>query len=215
MNAPLDLKNLERKAWVSYYQDGLLDIYIGLLLFCIAIMDALLAGIMNIWLRFLIYLILLGGAWLLYWAGKRFITIPRLGRVKFNAARRKRKIILVLILSAFVLLNVLLLILTIAARNNPETWGRLIPQAEPLGLFVGAYVGTAIALVAYFMDFSRGYYIALVYGITFALVEIFNTPAFLWIGGVLVIIPGVVLFVRFVRRHPLPPNEVTLDQPGA
>ena len=214
MNASLDLKNLERKAWVSYHQDGLFDLYLGLLLFCIALTNSLLVGVLDSWPRYIIFCILLGGSWLLFWAGRRFITTPRLGRVKFSAARRKRKIHLAIIMSFFVLLNVLLLFLTIAARNNPDTWGRFMPQAGIFGLFVGAYIGSAIALITYFKDIPRGYYMALVYGITFAAVEIFENPALYWIGGALIFIPGVVLFVRFLQRHPLPPSEVTLDQPG-
>jgi hypothetical protein len=146
---------------------------------------------------------------------KRFITIPRLGRVKFSAERRKRKTRLAFILSTFVLFNVLLIILTMLAKNNPEQWGRFKPQAEILGLFVGLYVGRAIALIAYFKDISRGYYIALVYAVTFAAVDIFENPALFWIGGMMVFIPGVVLFVRFLQNHPLPPSEVTLEPPGA
>jgi len=215
VNASLDLKNLERKAWVSYHQDGLFDLYLGLLLFCIAITNSLLEVGLDSWLRYLIFFILLGGSWLLFWAGKRFITTPRLGQVKFSAARRKRKVQLAIIMSFFVLLNVLLLFLTIGARNNPDTWGRFMPQAELFGLFVGVYVGSAVALIAYFKDISRGYYMALVYAVTFAAVEIFENPALYWIGGALIFIPGVVLFVRFLQRHPLPPSEVTLDQPGA
>jgi hypothetical protein len=215
MNTPIDLKNLERKAWTSFYQDGLWDIYLGLLLFVVALMTSVLYGLEAAWLRYLIYFVLLGGAWLLFWAARRYITIPRLGRVKFSAERRKKKARLALVMSAFVLINVLLIFLTIASKNSPDIWGRLMPHGLALKLFIGVFVGSAMACIAYFNDFTRGYYVALVFALTFAGTEILDSPVVFWIGGALVLIPGLVLFVRFLQQHPLPPSEVMHDQPGS
>jgi hypothetical protein len=212
MNAPIDLKNLERRAWTSYFQDGLWDIYLGLLLFILGLMTSVLYDMESRWLRYLIYFVLIGGAWLLFQAGRRFITLPRLGRARFNVERRKRKARLGLIMSAFLLLNVLLLFLTVAAGRYPETWGRFMPEGLALKLFIGAFVGSAMAFNAYFNDFNRGYYIALVFALTFAGTEILDSPAVFWIGGALIFIPGLVLLVRFLQHYPNPPSEVAHDR---
>jgi hypothetical protein len=215
MNAPIDLKDLERKAWTSFFQDGLMDIYLGLLLFILALVSTVLQGMSSAWLRYTIYFALIGAAFLAFWAGRRYITIPRLGRVKFGPERRRKRTRLAVVMSMFVLLNVLLIFLTVAAKNNPHTWGRFMPSELALNLFIGVYVGAAMAIIAYYKDFQRGYYIALVFALTFAGVEFLDNPAVFWIGGGLVFIPGLVLLVRFLRQHPIPPSEVMHDQPGS
>lgn len=213
MNDSLDTKNLERRAWTSYYQDGLWDIYLGLLLFILAVMSSAIGGTTAV--RLSLYLVLMGGAYLLFWAGRRWITLPRLGRVKFGAERRRKKTRLTLVMSAFVLLNVLLIGLTVAANNDPDTWGRLMPRGLALQLFIAVFVGSVMAVIAYFNDLARGYYFAVVFALTFAAVEMLDNPALFWVGGALVLIPGLVLLMRFLQQHPLPPGEVMHDQRGS
>jgi hypothetical protein len=66
-----------------------------------------------------------------------------------------------------------------------------------------------MVLLAYFNDFLRGYYIAFIVSLAvFALIW-FGQPIYLIIAGLLVMIPGVILFVRFLREHPLPPAEAS------
>jgi hypothetical protein len=60
---------------------------------------------------------------------------------------------------------------------------------------------------AYFNDFLRGYYIAFITSLAvFALIW-FGQPFYLIAAGLLIMIPGVILFVHFIREHPLPPAE--------
>jgi hypothetical protein len=204
MNDALDLKTLERNAWRSYHQDGLWDIYLGLLLWELAlILGSGLDWLENEWLRFLFYLVLLGGAWFLFWAGKRYITTPRLGLVKFGPARKRRKLHLALILGGFTLVTVILFILTLAAKNNNAS----LPPGLPVFLFSGLFVGAAIATIAWFNDYPRGYYIAVIYALCFGLGEYLDNFAIFWIGGLLVMVPGVYLFIRFLKEHPKPGVE--------
>ena len=79
MNQKLDLRKMEKKAWNTYYaQDGLYDILFGIMMVVGAIRTitdipwvtlGILAGILVIPL------------------GKRYITTPRIGRVKFGEER--------------------------------------------------------------------------------------------------------------------------------
>src|SRR5512139_947858 len=121
MNVPLDLKNLERKAWSSYFQDGLLDIELGMLLFALALIIPIMERMDTRWPGYLLFLMLFI-PWLLFLAGRRFITMPRLGWVKFGGERRKKKARLMLVMSAFLLLNILLLLFTVIANEDPDTW---------------------------------------------------------------------------------------------
>jgi len=73
---------------------------------------------------------------------------------------------------------------------------------------IGAmFVGPSVALIAYFKDFSRGYYIALLMAVAVFLMIFLNQPVYLLVCGALIILPGIVLFIRFLLTHPLPPAE--------
>ncbi len=71
------------------------------------------AGDSSRFLHFGLFLLGLGVAYLLFWGGKKYLTTPRLGQVKFGPRRHRRMITMVIVLSAVVLLQVVLLIGTI------------------------------------------------------------------------------------------------------
>jgi hypothetical protein len=175
-----------------------------LLLFILALMLTVLEGFIQGRLDYVFYLVFIGIAWWLFQTGRRRITIPRLGMAKFSVQRRKKKKRLALVMGAMVLVNVLLIFLTVAANRYPETWGHLIPGRLAMSIVIGVFAGSAIAFFAYFNDFTRGYYIAVVYGLTFILVEVLNNPLIFWAGGAFTLIPGLFLLFRFLRQHPMP-----------
>ena len=94
MSRDINLKELERKAWRSVFQDGLWDIYLGLLLMALAIYALLSKTKLPEAQQMVIYIGLMAASMLVLWAGKRFITLPRMGRVKFGprGKTRRRKI---------------------------------------------------------------------------------------------------------------------------
>jgi hypothetical protein len=216
MSDSLDLKNIEKKAFRSTYQDGLLDINMGGIILCMSFMDSTMDSEINTFLRFGLFI---GGLLLfnaVFWGGKKFITIPRLGQVKFSPHRQRRGLIMASVLAGIVLLQVFLLVGTILLWKNPQ-W------ATDLGLHttdrdlermvvavIGAlFVGPSMVLIAYFSDFMRGYYIASITALAVFAMIWFSQPIYLVIASLLIIIPGVVLFIRFLRQHPLPPAEAS------
>jgi len=207
----LNLKNIEKKAFRSTYQDGLLDINMGGVILCMSFLAYTMDGETNTFLRFGL---LIGGLLLfnaIFWGGKKFITIPRLGQVKFSPQRQRRGLIMASVLAAIVLLQVLLLVGTILLWKNPE-WATnlgLHTSNKDLERMVVAvigslFVGPSMVLLAYFSDFMRGYYIAFITALAVFAWIWFSQPVYLTIAGLLIIIPGVLLFVRFLRVHPLP-----------
>jgi hypothetical protein len=82
-------------------------------------------------------------------------------------------------------------------------------------LFICIFVGGAMALVAYAKDFKRGYYIAVIYALTFLAAELLELPWAFWVGGALVFLPGVILFILFLKNHPLLQTEETHGQTGS
>jgi hypothetical protein len=78
MNAPIDLKEMERKAFQSFYQDGIWDLFFGLMMFAMYTFT-LFDSIENKALRILgmLFIEIFAVFFLIY--GKKMITAPRLG----------------------------------------------------------------------------------------------------------------------------------------
>jgi hypothetical protein len=214
MSTSLNLKEIERKAFRSTYQDGLWDIYIGGIILSMTVLVGSGEGETFTPQRLLLYILGMGVFGLVFWGGKKFLTVPRLGQVKFGAQRKRRSLTLGIILAGIVLLQVIFVAGTALLRSHPE-WARglgfglaSLDYEHLLVAAVGAlFVGPSMILIAYFTDFLRGYYIALMLSLAVFLLIWFREPIYLIAAGLLVIIPGVVLLVRFLRQHPLPSTE--------
>lgn len=214
MSTPLDLHQLEKKAFRTIYEDGLLDINIAGVVASMALLAFQPEEDPSRWLRYGIFSIGMIASVLIYQLGKKFITQPRMGQVVFGPARRRRKTTLAVILGAIVGLQTLIVLGSILLWSHPELAGRLglaIAQPERERLLVSVvgalFVGPSMALMAYFSDFPRGYYIAVLLSLAVFLMIWFRSPVLMLAGAALILVPGVVLFIRFLRKYPLPPAE--------
>jgi hypothetical protein len=212
MTNQLDLKELERKAFRSTYQDGLWDLYFGLIVICMSVFVYRPSSGYSP-LNIILALCAMGVAYALFWAAKKFITLPRMGQVRFGAKREMRKKTLVIVLSVVVLIQVGFLAFQLLAWKNPELGAKLNSFLSDRNLMdmivasVGAlFVGPSMIVVAYFKDFTRGYYIAVMIALAVFLMIYLNQPIYPIIIGVLIALPGLVLFVRFLQKYPL--NQV-------
>jgi hypothetical protein len=216
MNDIFDLKRLEKKAFRATHQDGLWDIYMGGVVMSMAVLAYHEDSDAFPLVRFSIFLFGLGAAYLIFWAGKKYITTPRLGQVKFGPQRQKRKRILAMVMSGMVFVQIVFLIGTTILWKNPQ-WAMSLEFVQTnqdvermIVAVIGAlFVGPSIALIAYFNDFMRGFYIAFIVSLgVFSLIW-FGKPIYLIAAGLVIIVPGVILFVRFLREYPRPPAKVT------
>lgn len=214
MGSQLNLKEMERKAFRSTYQDGLWDIYMGGMLAGFSLLTNLPDSDEFPLVRFLLFIAVIALSYLIFWAGKKFITLPRLGQARFGAERRKRKRTLGWILAGIIVIQAVVVLFSIALWANPSLASEMAwlsgkhRATDLLVASVGAlFIGPSMALVAYFNDFPRGYYIAVVMAAAVFAMIWFNQPIFLLIAAALIIIPGVALFVRFLYQHPRPPDE--------
>lgn len=213
MAQEINLKQLELKAWRSTFQDGLWDIYLGLLLLAMAV-GALLS---DLGMAHLSTMIILSGiavlALAVIWAGKRFITAPRMGLVKFGPEGKFRQKKTKWLFSLSVLFGAAIFVLTLVARNTQPEW--LNP-----GLFLGGIYTANMLIVfslgAYFLNFTRLYLIGVMYAIPVPLDIMFNelsdidiTVIAIGAPAAVVLVIGTVLFVRFLRAYPLPATEVS------
>ena len=207
----INLKELEQEAWKSVFQDGLWYIYLGLLLLAMAIGDLLSdIGVPKAWYIAIYSAFLVLPMWV-QWAGRRFITLPRMGRVKFGSKRKAKLnwVRVVLFLSVLVGAGVFVTGLAVCS-NRPE--GLNTALVFPVAWVVNMII--VFSLGAYFLDFSRLYLIGLMYALAVPLDIVFRKfsdidLSFIAFGApaMVILIVGLVVFARFLRDYPLLPEE--------
>ena len=214
MSQNFDLKKIERKAFRSVNQDGLWDIYIGGLMLVLSLMFSIPESgegrVTNTGLALLGVAIMFA----FFQLGKKYVTTPRMGQVRFSAERQKRKITLGWIMGAYVLVTLGMFLFSLYVWNTSAS-GRIVDLSLGSSLervFVASLAaliaGTSMIVISYFKEFFRGYYIAVLMGAGFFFTLLFDMITPMIVAGALILIPGLVLFINFLRQHPLPPQEV-------
>jgi len=208
MSHTIDLKELEKKAYRSFFKDGIWDVYLGLLLLAMGGAPALLAiGATMVWAAAAgLLLSSLGVAF--FFAGKKYLTVPRLGAVQFGPARTLRRKKTSLVLACSALVGIALLALT-ATRSLPSLGLAGVPT---VAIIFAANCLIVFSLGAYYLDFDRLYVYGLLYAVAFPLAVVLTehwgaAAGFLVayaLSAVPMIVVGVSLFVRFLREYPVP-----------
>jgi len=196
MPEEINLKAIERKAWASYFEDGLLDILIGAML--------LIGGIRSI-TDYAWYILLILPLILILPLGKMLITTPRLGHVKFGPARnlKQAKVIAVLVISVLATFGLLML---------PKS-GFALPPKMLISPIMAGWIVVVFGMIAYYLDFRRLF----AYGLLFAISEVLSGLFGVYIGamaqtifGIVVLLIGLFVLARFLRKYPQP-VEATSD----
>lgn len=213
MSAQMNLKEIERRAFRSTYQDGIWDIYYGLIVFCMTFfLYRPETGYrpMNIFLMLASFLVAYG----LFWAGKKWITTPRLGKVVFGDTRKRKNKTMGLVLLALIALQAAVVGTTTLGWLNPEFGAKLnqfLGETNSTLLVVASIamlmVGSGMLVMVHFTEFGRGYYIAILMAAAVFLMILFNRPLYPLLIGTVIILPGVVMLVRFIKRYPVQHNE--------
>ena len=205
----MNLKEIEKKAYRFTFQDGIYDIMFGVLLASFA-----LAPIIRevIGLGYILFLVI--PAPLILVLGKKYITVPRIGIVKFGLKRQASYKKLVTISIILVILTVILLIMTIT-KNFPGTLGTMLDGfAVPLIIGISTIIGMGV--FAYIKDFPHLWVYGLIIGLGIIVAEVLyktvgpplNGIITFGIPGILVLFYGVVILFRFLRKYPLPKEEI-------
>jgi hypothetical protein len=201
----INLRELERKAYLSYHQDGILDIFIGfnILLF-------------SMWM--LADMAYLGGAFVaistpIYAQVKKQITVPRLGYVKFapsRTAKAKKTILLLVVAGVLAFIpGVFLFLTTQKGILSP------IQFLVDYGMIVIGVAGMMLlALVAYISEVQRlyaysGLFVALLtsgYFLSIPLVYYILTFSVVIMGT------GLYLLTRFLHKYPLSSGDPSDDR---
>jgi len=197
MKIDTDLKQIEKKSWTVYFQDGLWDIYIGMLMLAIGINTFVDSEWYSCLMIAPIFLIILG---------KRFITTPRLGRVRFGSERQKKRIAVFIVIALAVICGIILA--GFSATGDP------LPKAAVATVF-GMSAILVFGSMAYFLDCGRFY----IYGAMMATALILDilidghlvSISFLVFGAVAFIF-GLALLIRFLRKYPKVSNMQYIEK---
>jgi len=141
---------------------------------------------------------------------QKYITTPRLGLIKFGTRRksRQKKLIIGNVFAVLITLTCVILTLTgnLNASINKYIWilfMGLISFVIPLGI------------LSYFMEFYRMFIYAILILLTWIFKEAINLRSeagwLITFGmcGIIFIIIGSVLFIRFLKKYPLQPKEIS------
>jgi hypothetical protein len=194
-----NLKEIQKKAYTSYHQDGLLDIFASAYILTFAtgiLMDFLWDFSFGVILPgFLLALIL--PMWI---AAKRRITIPRIGFVKFGRQGSEK---VTATLTGLTALGVAILFLFALFHAGSAQWLNVIIENGMIAIGFGAL---AVCLVfGYAMGLKRLYaygIIALTFFVVGHIIGIFFAYVVIALG-ITVAATGVNLLVNFVRKYPL------------
>ena len=194
MKENIDLEELEKRAYTSIFQDGLLDIYIGLIV---------IGWITNSLGDFFDTLVVMS---ILIILSKSFISAPRMGRAKFGPTRKlnvKRLIIFVVINTSIL---VILLVLPYIG---------LFQGVSVEGYFFALTISTLfiwlpLSIIAFFIKFNRLYIYAIIGGVAFFISEILRDyiPDFLsscivfGVSGGIIFSIGLRIFLKFLKKYP-------------
>ncbi len=211
MSNNIELKVLEKKAWRTTFDDGIFDIYMGILIISfgpsISFYDYLPFPI-----NMLIGPIIIGLGLAFFILSKKYLIQPRIGIVKFGRKRKVRKLKTLIIIS----INVVLLFVIFLFNLSGIFQYLMIPPFLYTLFAELLFLTLPLCLVAYFLQYNRLYFIAILMGISFSLAEAssifipipFNFfVTYLLIGG-LIIGMGLFYFIRFLHRYPLTKREV-------
>jgi hypothetical protein len=196
-----NLKEIERRAYMSYHQDGLLDIFAGVYILGFglgifmdivwefgfgAIMPAILvATVLPIWI-----------------AAKRKITMPRIGFVKFGP-RGTSKLMAIFIGLAVAGLGVSFAFTLATFQSGSRQWLDLIFQN---GMLIVGFGSLAVCILfGYSMGLKRLYAYGLL-ALTALVIGHFVGIFFAYILmalGTTVIATGFALLIGFVKKYPL------------
>jgi hypothetical protein len=209
MSEKINLKELQRKAWRSIFQDGLWDIFMGLLLLNIAVFTVADELFANDDLKLALFI---GGeiaAFLFLWAGKRFITVPRMGKAKFGRFGKVRRSKAKLLSFASILVGLIVFLIIEGLSENGQIAGLSRVYIVAVGWVINAML--VFGLAGYFLDFNRLYLIGAMYALSFpldlVLRELWNTDRWAFfayaIPASIVLAVGLYFFVNFVQKFPI------------
>jgi small basic protein len=194
MNGSGEFGRLQRKVYLAYHQDGIIDLVIGLcaLGFGTSMVTDSAGFILLSWLPITLYVPL-----------KKAITLPRFGYVKFTSVKTTRMVYAGVMVSGVLMLLLFgIMILIISAGDIPastQIWLRQYHMAV-----LGGIAAILVAGVAFLVGIRRFYAYALLAVVLPTLGAVLNVATYLpvLVLGLTIFAVGCWLLAGFIRRYP-------------
>jgi hypothetical protein len=198
----IELKEIERKVYTSYHQDGLMDISIAFIVLAFGIMMVLDMA----WMGAIFAAVGIP----LYAAAKKVLTVPRIGFVKFAPYRAKAMQTIALVVFSLLMLLGVVAFMQVEGGSTP-TW--LLFAIEYPMLVIGSSLAILFCLVGYTFRTKRMYAYALLSLTTFFAGSLMYFPLYYYmiLLGTLLLLFGSAMLIRFVRKYPLRATGTTGD----
>jgi hypothetical protein len=207
MTKKTSLREVEKKTYMSYHQDGLLDIFVGIyvLLFGIGILLLTMTDFSTWFIVPAIFPAIMIPIWI---SAKKRITMPRIGYVKFGV-RGANKMMAIFLGIAVAGLGTFMVFGLGASMG--EGWALTLRDIliSNSMLIIGIGALTISSLFAYTMGLKRLYGYGLLIFVLFFTGYFVAIPFeyFLVIIGLVIIFSGFALLTRFIRKYPLPQGD--------
>jgi hypothetical protein len=195
MNKNIDFEKLQRRVFLAYQQDGILDLLVGINATGFAL---------SMLMDSVVFLSLGAMSVILYILLKQRITIPRFGFVDFGRDRTVSRRLTILV-AIGVLVFITFLAGAILPRMNPSPVTKALLDQYHMVIISGMVFGLPCAIVALLLGPRRFYLYALLAVGLPALGGFFGTETYLPMLtlGLLVTATGIWLLAKFMQRYPL------------
>jgi len=197
---------------LSNFEDGFWDLYWGLLLIGFGVSPVLEElGILKP-INFIIFPLF---AFAVLFIGKKLVTVPRIGRIKFGSKRISNQIKLFVIGTILFIISTIFFVLVKNTYLDTSKEGVMAALTAPFGYALFFII--CISVIAYFMEFNRLYFYAFLFGISILLAEalyfVFGEPldalvAFS-ITSIPILINGTILLYKFLKKYSTSEMEVS------
>ena len=206
------LREVEKKTYMSYHQDGLIDIFVGVyvLLFALGILLMTMTDFSTWFVIPAIFPAIMVPVWI---SAKKRITMPRIGYVKFRS-RGVNKLMAIFLGLMVAGLGVFMLFGLGAFMS--QGWALtlrnlIIPNSL---IIIGVSAAAMSCLFAYTMGLRRLYTYGLLTLVLFLTSHFITIPFGYLLGiiGFVIIINGISLLMRFTQKYPLTQGDKVIAE---
>jgi hypothetical protein len=199
-----DLKKIEKRAFLIYFQDGIWDMLLGWVLISFGI-GSILYDTLPMPLNSLLGLILFIVGLIFYFLIKFRVTSPRIGFVNYSSKRKIKILHFRIVITSFMILTILFFILV---------WTGVISNVPPkinMALLFGLIPLLIFSPLALILKFPRMFLIGVFFAVAMFFTEYWHRSGAEMLGnfaqlfaGILIFSWGVVYFILFLRKYPKP-----------
>lgn len=205
------LREIEKNTYMSYHQDGLIDVFVGvyILLFGSGILLKSVTDFSTWFVIPAIFPAIMVPIWI---SAKKQITMPRIGYVKFRSGGANKLTVIFIGL----LVAGLGVFMAFTFVSTTQAWASALRDliVSHSMIIIGIGAATISSLFAYTMGLKRLYAYGLLTIVLFFTGHFITIPFeyLLLTIGLAIIINGFVLLMQFIRKYPLTQDDKTIAE---